>query len=82
MESAVSDIQLFGSPSQIQTLHALLPEYRKTGRLPLDPLLNDIRNSLRHELDLLPIGQNVEWLRMEGAPQLKDSQSSEPSNLR
>lgn len=77
MESAVADIQLFGTQNQIEKVHAMLDAYSKTSLAPLDPILNDLRNELRTELNLPPINQNVRWLRMEGAPQLPNSPATD-----
>jgi len=73
IESAIADIQLFGTKSQIEKVHVMVTEYPKTATMPLDPLLNDLRNDLRHELNLPPIPENVQWLRMEGAPPLPNA---------
>ena len=75
IEAAVADIQLFGTKSQIEKVHIMLAEYPKTATLPLDPLLNDLRNILRTELNLPPEQKNVQWLRMEGAPPLPNTKS-------
>jgi hypothetical protein len=77
IEAALADIQLFGTKSQIEKVHCGINEYSKTATIPLDPLLNDLRDSLRTELNLSHIQQNVHWLRMEGAPLLPNA---EPHN--
>lgn len=73
IESAVADIQLFGSKSQIEEVHQAISEYKKSAILPLDPLLIDLRNTLRTELNLPPIQEKVQWFRPEGAPPLPQS---------
>lgn len=73
IEMAIADIQLFGTTSQIEKVHLMLPEYSKTATLSLDPLLNDLRNTLRTELNLPLVRENVQWLRMEGAPSLPNT---------
>ena len=74
IESAIADIQLFGTKSQIEEVHRILPEYKKSATLPLDPLLNNLRNELRNELKLPSIKENVQWIRMEGVPTLPNTQ--------
>jgi hypothetical protein len=71
MESAVADIQLFGTPSQISKVHQFLKEFSKDGKASMDPLLDDLRNELRDELNLPRIEENVQWFRPEGAPKLE-----------
>ena len=68
MESAIADIQLFGSESQIEQVKAFLQEYDTKGKGSLDPLMNSLRNDLRKELKLSQIKENVHWFRPEGAP--------------
>ncbi|MCP5079991.1 MAG: hypothetical protein GY951_18340 [Psychromonas sp.] len=71
MESVIADIQLFGSRAQITKINTAIAEFKKTNNLELDPILNDLRNSLRKELQLSDINDNVEWIRFEGAPPSK-----------
>ncbi|MCR4291144.1 MAG: hypothetical protein NUV86_12890 [Candidatus Scalindua sp.] len=73
IEGAIADIQLFGTTSQIKKTHIMLSNYPTTSILELDPLLNDLRNELRHELKLSSTKENVQWLRMEGAPNIPNS---------
>ena len=68
IEAAVSDIQLFGTSSQIEKVKQMIDGYAKTGIGELDPLLNDLRNDLRSELKLKRMADNVIWLRPEGVP--------------
>jgi hypothetical protein len=66
MESAVADIQLLGTESQIESLNAFLKEFASKGSGSLDDLLSDLRNDLRHELKLPEIKEKVRWFRPEG----------------
>jgi hypothetical protein len=66
MEAAVADIQLFGSPSQVREVTAFLDEFQKNGKASLDPLLLDLRNDLRVELQLSVQDGPVRWFRPEG----------------
>ncbi len=76
IESALADIQLLGSPSQIAAAHAFADDFAADGGADTGPLLNELRAQLRSDLDLGPLPQrrthlritvshtsaNVEWL--------------------
>ena len=66
MESAVADIQLFGSKSQIELVERFTREFEETKQASLDPLLSSLRKDLRKELGYEPINTNVRWFRPEG----------------
>ena len=51
-ESAVADIQLFGSGRQITLANELANSMAKTGFTTLEPLLKLLRQELRHELGM------------------------------
>ena len=72
MESAISDIQLFGTKSQIDKAIDFMNEYKNEGIGDLDPLLNDLRNDLREDLKLEPIIDNVHWFRPSGVLDISD----------
>ena len=76
MESAIADIQLFGTESQIGQAKNFMSEFQKTGRGPLDKLLNNLRNDLRKEMNLPEIKANVQWFRPEGAPTLESKKQN------
>lgn len=65
MESAVADIQLFGSQSQVQKLRLFLEEFKRQNKGSFNELLRDLRNDLRKELDLTAIEGEVQWFRPE-----------------
>ncbi len=71
MESAMADIQLFGKESQINQAKHFMEEFQKTGKGPLDELLNTLRDDLRKEMNLSKVKTNIQWFRPEGAPDLK-----------
>ena len=50
LEAATTDIQLFGTESQIREVSAFLQQWKAQGRGDLDDLLSDLRNDLRKEL--------------------------------
>ena len=66
MESAVVDIQLLGTESQVENLNVFLNEFASEGKGSLDGLLNDLRDDLRYELKLTEIVGKVRWFRPEG----------------
>ncbi|GEM_PF-417921 len=55
LESAIADIQLFGSKRQIELSREFSKEIAKHGTADCTILLKDIRDDLRHELGLEPI---------------------------
>lgn len=54
LESAFHNIQLFGSSSQLDKFHAAVDRWKIDGGADLSPLLSDLRDDLRNELDLPP----------------------------
>jgi len=50
MESAIADIQLFGSPTQVTAARKFAFEMAEQGQASLDDLLADLRSDLRKEL--------------------------------
>lgn len=65
IESLLSDIQLFGSVHQINLARAMADEVASEASFDLDPLINDLRDSLRKELGLKTVTGNIQWLRFE-----------------
>lgn len=63
LENLLSDIQLFGTESQVRLAIQLANEVANGGAFELDPLINNLRNNLRDELGLGVIKENVKWLR-------------------
>ncbi len=68
MESAIADIQLFGSKEHIQLVSLFLKEFSSANKASFDPLLNALRSDLRIDLDYEQLNGNVQWFRPEGAP--------------
>jgi len=64
LEQAVSDIQLFGTPEQIQLAQAFGDQLGRTQEADLDELLFELRNSLRKELGQKPVSGRILWLRI------------------
>jgi hypothetical protein len=63
LESAVADIQLFGSPSQVKLVQAFVREFSATQAGSLDQLLQDLRRDLRRELRLEEVPLHILHLR-------------------
>jgi len=70
LESAVADIQLFGTKTQNETLQKFLDQWQKESMGDLDSILSDIRDELRKELGFEEIKERVKWFRPEGAPDI------------
>ncbi len=68
VETAMADIQLFGTDSQIAKAKKIMDDFQRTRCSSLDELLRDLRDDLRYEMDLSKIEGNVQWFRPEGAP--------------
>lgn len=66
IENLVADIQLFGSPEQIDLAKKMADDVASGEKFELDPLINSLRKSLRQELSLASIDGNVRWLRFNG----------------
>jgi hypothetical protein len=59
IESAISDIQLFGSPKQIELAQTFANSISSQGA-NIDGLLNNLRRELRSYLDL-PEAADIDW---------------------
>lgn len=72
LEEAISDIQLLGSPEQVKLADAFAHEFAANQEAKTDPLLNDLRASLRRELQLEPVPGNRVRLRLSGGDASQD----------
>jgi hypothetical protein len=52
LETAVTDIQLFGSKRQVALVQSFVSSFAKSGGASMDELLEDLRSDLRAELKL------------------------------
>jgi hypothetical protein len=52
LESAIADIQLFGSPQQVRLAQEFAAGYARDRTHPIQPMLTDLRDDLRRELQL------------------------------
>jgi hypothetical protein len=62
-ESAIADIQLLGSAHQVSLARQFAIDTAKDRSASLDDLIFNLRQSLRSELELEPISENVLFLR-------------------
>lgn len=72
LESAVADIQLFGSPRQVQLVQEFADEFAAQRGASLNALLRDLRCDLREELKLESVPGRILHLRIkndEDAPE-------------
>ncbi|OLD25844.1 MAG: hypothetical protein AUJ04_06950 [Acidobacteria bacterium 13_1_40CM_3_55_6] len=65
IQSAVADIQLFGSKNQILRIQQFVKELSANHEACLDRMMNSLRDDLRKELKLLPVQDQILWLRIE-----------------
>lgn len=63
IEKAIADIQLFGTPKQVESALAFAHEFAATRSASLDKLLEDLRGDLRKELQLEPVQGKLTFLR-------------------
>jgi hypothetical protein len=64
-EDIIADIQLFGTPEQIRLLKAVTNQIAEKKEFDLDPILNDLRDHLRSDLDLESVEGNIRWIRYQ-----------------
>lgn len=65
VESALSDIQLFGTEEQIQKALIFMKEFTSSEGADLEDLLNSLRVDLRRELKLSKINGKLWWLKIK-----------------
>jgi hypothetical protein len=58
IESAIADIQLFGSPSQVRLAQEFVIEFAANQSAPLDTILSELRKDLRAEISLRQFRKN------------------------
>ncbi|MHB1738550.1 MAG: hypothetical protein ACYCXA_03510 [Actinomycetes bacterium] len=64
VEAAVADIQLLGSPAQVRLAEDFITTFAANGTADTEPLLQDLRASLRSELLLEAVPPKRLWLRI------------------
>lgn len=65
LETFVAEIQLYGTPRQIELMQAMVSEFKKDGEVSYDALLADLRDTIRAQLKLEPISGFVWWMRFD-----------------
>ena len=63
IESAIADIQLFGSARQVAAAQEFARRMAEVSEASLDDLLLDLRDDLRKELQLEPVKGRLKFLR-------------------
>lgn len=83
VESAVADIQLLGSPEQVQLARKFALAMARDSAAPLNELLLDLRRSLRTELDLPNVAEPVAFLRFSAteAPHFDETLKATARNI-
>lgn len=64
LESALADIQLFGSTKQVTLASEFASAFAKHARPPIQPLIVDLRDDLRRELRLQELRETPKALRI------------------
>ena len=67
IESAIADVQLFGSAKQVAAAQEFGRLMAESGEASLDALLIDLRNDLRSELQLEPVTGRLKFIRFVSA---------------
>ena len=63
IESAIADIQLLGTPAQVNLAQEFAIDFANNGTASLDMILQSLRASLRAELELEEVGEILKFLR-------------------
>ena len=63
LEFTLSQIQLFGTEEQVDLVWEFIQNRVNRNEASLDPLIKSLRNSLREDLNLSRIDNNVSWIR-------------------
>ena len=63
LESALADIQLFGSPSQVKHAQEVMRQLSASREASFEELLQDLRHDLREELCLKEVPREIFFLR-------------------
>ncbi len=64
LESAIADIQLFGSRRQVELVQAFATDFSEHHGASLDELLRDLRHEIRDELSLQSVSDRIVHLRI------------------
>lgn len=66
LESAIADIQLFGSNRQVDRAHQFIESVAKDGFATYNPLLEQLRDELRRELNISQTTSEIKIFRFGG----------------
>lgn len=64
MESAIADIQLLGTPAQVELVQKLARQFADEGVVSFDQLLQNLRQELRRELELEAVDGKLVFFRI------------------
>jgi hypothetical protein len=64
VEQAIADVQLFGTPAQVQLVQKFADELGTRQEAPLNEILIELRDSLRMELGADALPKRQVWLRI------------------
>ena len=65
IETFVSEIQLYGTPRQIQLMTEIVEGFKKPNNVvSYDEILADLRDTIRKQLNLEPVSGAIWWLRL------------------
>jgi len=65
LEQAIADIQLFGTPEQVELAKKFATDLGTRQEAEMNVLLTNLRNNLRSELGAKSIPESIVWLRVE-----------------
>ena len=66
LETFVAELQLYGTPHQIQLMTQIVEGFKKPNFVvSYDGILEDLRNTIRKELNLEAVAGPIWWLRIE-----------------
>ncbi len=79
-EDFVSEIQLYGTPNQIKLMSELVEAFvRRDKIISFDAILEDLRDSLRSELNMERISGHVWWYRFQMPKPPEEKKPNQPT---
>jgi hypothetical protein len=78
IEMFVSEIQLYGTPRQIELMSTMVENFKGKDPVSYDDILADLRDTIRSELKLEPVTGPVWWFRFGRSP--KTETANTPPN--
>lgn len=80
LESAVAEVQLFGTPAQVDLVRRFATEMAANDSASPDDLLEALRDDIRNELGLASLGGPILWLRFGSNKNAKPAKQPEPED--